>query len=81
MAGAALVNLVYELHAGESERRAHALSLVTDDHVDVLWRDHLAGRCDHMFQQRLAANLMQNLGPLRLQPRSLARGQNHHGQR
>ena len=41
--------------------------------------NHLAGRGDDVRQQRLAADLVQNLGPLRFQPRAFARGHDHDG--
>jgi hypothetical protein len=53
---------------------------VADDDVDVGWSHHFAGGGDHVSQQRLAADLVQHLGPLRLEPRALARRHDDYGQ-
>ena len=72
VAGAALLRLLHKGDAGRSYSHAHFLRLVADDSVNVV-RRHDAVRCrDDVRQQRLAANLVQHLGPLRLQPRPFA---------
>ena len=78
MSGTALLRLQNELHARARHRALHALCLMPDDAQNALrWRHRLRGR-NHMQQQRPSANLVQHLGPLRLQPRALARGHNGH---
>src|SRR3954462_1643171 len=72
--GAALVSLQDESDSRRLNRGTHAVSLMADDAEDFL-RPRYRLRCgDDVQQQRAAANLMQDLGTLALQPRSLARG-------
>ena len=58
---------------------ADALGFVTDDGEDVGGRDDARSGGDHMRQQRLAADFVQNLGKLRLKPRAFARGHDGDG--
>ena len=79
VSGAALIGLQDEIDARVSHDRADALGFVTDDDEDVRGRYDAAGGRDNSGQQRLAADLMQNLGQLRLEPRAFACG--HYGDR
>ena len=80
VAGAALLCLLDEADARCGHCCLHPLCLVTDHGIDVARSHNLAGGGNHVGQQRLAANLVQHLGPLRLQPRPLARRHDDHGQ-
>ncbi len=73
--GAALLALQHESDAGGFQRRADLVRLMPDDGEDALRGNHLRRRRHHMRQQRLAANLVQDFGKPRLQPRALAGGE------
>src|SRR5579863_6069487 len=77
MACSALLGLFYESDAGVCDRGADLVSLVADYHYDVARGNQLACRSDDMQQERLAADLMENLGPLRFKARAFARGHNN----
>lgn len=64
VSGAALWILHYELDAGVLDRLADALGFVTDDCVDVGGGNDLLRGSDHVRQQRLASDLMQDFGKL-----------------
>jgi hypothetical protein len=72
VAGTARVSLLDEANAGGGYRGFHPLRLVADDDKDMGRIDNLAGCCDYMPEQGLAADLMQHLGPTRFEPRALA---------
>jgi hypothetical protein len=80
VAGAALLSLFHKADPGRGNRSLHLLRLMAHNGKDIRWRNDLAGRGDHMAQQRLAANFMQNLGALRLQARALAGGHDDDGE-
>ena len=80
VAGAALFALQHKVDSRGLQRLAHQLGLVPNDGEDVLGRNDLAGRCDHMAQQRFARDLVQHFGMARLQPRAFSRGQYRNGE-
>jgi hypothetical protein len=69
MARAALFRLLDEPNSRGRNGCPHLIRLVTDHGVDVAWWHNLAGGGNHVTQQRLAANLVQDLGPVRFEPR------------
>ena len=69
-AGAALLRLQHEAHTGMVYSGAHTLGFVADDYVDIPHIHGAGGGRDHVGQQRIAANLMQHLGPRGFQPRA-----------
>ena len=73
MAGAELLGLVNETNAGGLHGGADYLRLMADDGVDVLNGNDAAGGVDDMREKRPAADLMEDLGALGVEPRSLAR--------
>ena len=75
VSGAALLLLQHESDAGSGHRAADPVGFMSDDGEYVAGRDHFGGGCDHVGQKRFAADLVQHLGMLRLQPRPFARGQ------
>src|SRR5208283_4438854 len=79
VSGATLLGLEHEVHAGAGNRRTHALRLMADDHEYVARGRDLCSRGDHIRQDRLAADLMQNLGMFRFESRALARRHNRDG--
>jgi len=56
------------------------LCLMAHDYIDVLCRNNARCCGNHMGKQRLTANLVQNLGALRLQTRPFTRGHNDDGE-
>ena len=80
VAGSALFRLENKSDSVVGHRFLHALGLVADDDVDIARGDDLQGRIQHMLQEGLAADLMQNLGKLRLQARAFSRGENGDGE-
>ena len=53
--------LAYEMHASCPDGLAYALGFVPDDDINVFVSDHTGCRCDHVRQQRLATNFVQDL--------------------
>jgi hypothetical protein len=80
VAGAVLLFLIDEANAGGGHRRLDQLGLVADHGVDVGRGHDLAGSGNHVAQQGLAADLVQNLGPARLEAGSFAGGHDDDGQ-
>ena len=80
VSGSALLALQHEVDAGGLQRLTHQFGLVPDDGEDVLRRNDLAGRGDHVGQQRLAGDLVQHLGMPRLQARAFSGGENRNGE-
>ena len=79
VAGSALFGLEDKLNAGERDGCTYTVSLMADDAINVLgWHYRLRG-VDYMQQQGLAADLMQDLGPLTFEPRTLTRGHDGNG--
>jgi len=76
---AELLGLLDKADAGRSYRCPHLLRLVADDDEYLAGRDDPARGGDYVGQQRLAADLVQHFGPLRLQPRPFARRHDDHG--
>jgi hypothetical protein len=76
VSGAPLFGLQHEVHARARNRLTHALRLVADDHENVLGGHDLFRGRNHVRQDRLPANFMQNFGVFRFQPRALARRHN-----
>jgi hypothetical protein len=64
MSGAVLFSLDNKIDSCMLDGRAHLLRLVPNHNVNVFGLDDLAGRSNHMRQQRLAAHLMQHFGAL-----------------
>ena len=78
VAGAALLCLFNEANARGGHRGLHPLRLVANDDENPARLHDAAGGGDDVRQQRLAADLVQHLGPLRLEPGSLARRHDDH---
>ena len=74
MSRAALFGLQHEIHACAGNRFAHTLRLMSDDHEDVFRGHDLLRRGNHMRQNRLATDFMQNFRMLRFEPRAFSGG-------
>jgi hypothetical protein len=78
--GSALLRLKDELDAGGFDGGTDAVGLVADDAVDLIGRNDLAGRCDHVKQKGTASDFVKDLGTLALKPRTLACGHDGDGE-
>ena len=73
MARPALRFLQHELHSCLLHRLANFFRFVPNDHPNVSWRNDLLSRGNHMCQQRLATDLMQDFRMFGFEPCALAR--------
>jgi len=79
VACAALRSLQDEIDASVGDGGADTIGFVADDGEDIVRRDYARGGRNDMSQQRLAADFMQHLWKLRLQPRAFAGGHDGDG--
>ncbi len=68
-----------EANSGVGDRLTDAIGFMTDDGVYILHRNNFRGRSDHMRQQRLSADLVQDFRMFGFQARAFARCHNCDG--
>ena len=80
VAGAALLGLKDELDAGGFDSGADAIGFVADDAEDVIGGDDSLGGGDDVEKEGAAADLVEDLGALAVEPRALACGHDGDGE-
>ncbi len=79
VSGAALLALQHESDSGGGDGVPNAIGFVSDDGIHIAGRNDFGRGRDHVRQQRLAADFVQHLGMLGLQPRPFTRCQDGDG--
>src|SRR2546423_674151 len=77
--GSTLLGLQNEIDSRMGQSISHAVGLVSDDGVDMLWRHYFGCGSDYMRQQRLAPYFVQYFGVFGFEPRAFAGGHNGNG--